>query len=73
MVRSEYLARGSLMRVEDARSSLVHVREGAVWITQEGDERDYFVPAGKSFRVTCDGLTVIAAIHRSSIALTSPL
>ena len=73
MVRNEYLARGSVMRVEDARSSLVHVWEGAVWITQEADQRDYFVAASKSFRVSCDGLTVIAAIRHSSIALTSPL
>ena len=72
MVRSEYLAPGSVMRVEDAHSSLIHVWEGAVWITQEGDERDYFVPAGKSFRVSRDGLTLIAAIHRSAIALASP-
>jgi DUF2917 family protein len=73
MVRSEYLARGSLMRIEDARGALVHVWEGAAWITQEGDERDYFVPAGKSFRMSRDGLTVISAIRRSAIALTSPL
>jgi DUF2917 family protein len=73
MVRSEHLARGGVMRVENGRSSLVHVWEGAVWITQEGDERDYFVPAGKSFRVSRDGLTVISAIRRSSIALASIL
>jgi len=73
MVRNQSLRQGGLMRVENARSSLVHVWEGAVWITQEGDERDYFVPAGKSFRVSRNGLTVISAIRRSSIALTSPL
>ena len=69
MVSNQSLGRGSLMRVENARTSLVHVWEGAVWITQEGDARDYFVPAGKSFRVSRDGLTVISAIRRSSIAL----
>ena len=73
MVRNQSLGRGGVMRVEDARSSLVHVWEGAVWITQEGDESDYFVPAGKSFRVSRNGLTVISALQRSSIALTSPL
>jgi len=73
MVRNQSLGRGSLMRVQNARSSLVHVWEGAVWITQEGDERDYFVPAGKSFRVSRDGLTVISAIRRSSIAVAAPL
>ena len=69
MVRNQSLGRGSLMRIEDARGALVHVWEGAVWITQEGDERDYFVPAGKSFRVSGDGLTVVSAIQRSLVAL----
>lgn len=79
MDRHEYLvhglaplARGSLMRIEDGRGMLVHVWEGAVWITQEGDRRDYFVPARSSFRVNRPGLTVISAIARSAIALTSP-
>jgi len=44
-----------------------------VWITQDGDARDYFVPAGKSFRVSRDGRTVVSAIRRSSIALAAPL
>jgi len=73
MVRTEYLARGSVMRVEDARSSLIHVWDGAVWITQEGDERDYFVPAGKSFRVTRAGLTLVSALRASAIALTGSI
>lgn len=60
-----------LMRIEDGRGKLVHVRGGAVWITQEGDGRDYYVPAGASFSVTRNGRTVIAAIGRASIAVTS--
>ncbi|HEV3007731.1 MAG TPA: DUF2917 domain-containing protein [Burkholderiales bacterium] len=66
------MTRGSLMRLEDGRGMRVHVWEGAVWITQEGDRRDYFVPARTSFRITGARLTLISAIARSSIALTSP-
>jgi hypothetical protein len=66
------MTRGSLMRIEDGRGMLIQVREGALWITQERDPRDYFVSAGNSFRVNRAGRTVISAIARSSIALTAP-
>jgi hypothetical protein len=73
MVRNQSLGRGSLMRIEDAPGALLHVWEGAVWITQEGDERDYLVPAGKSFRVTRAGLTLVSALRASAIALTGSI
>lgn len=50
----------------------VHVWEGAVWITQDGDQRDYYVPARGSFTLTRDGLSLISALGRASIALASP-
>jgi hypothetical protein len=58
-----------LMRIVDGRGTVVHVREGAVWITQEGDRRDYYVPARGSFRLTRDGLTLISAIGSASVAV----
>lgn len=61
-----------LMRIEDGRGRLVHVREGAVWITQEGDRADYYVAAPASFRLTRDGLTLISAVGGASVAVTSP-
>lgn len=61
-----------LMRVQDGRGTVVRVHDGAVWITQEGDRRDYYVPARGSFTLTRDGLTLISALGRASIALTSP-
>jgi hypothetical protein len=60
-----------LMRIEDARGTVVHVREGAVWVTQERDPRDYYIPARASFTVTRDGLTVISALGHASIELGS--
>jgi len=45
------MARGSSVRIEDGAGILVYVREGELWITQQGDQRDHFVTAGRSFRV----------------------
>ena len=79
MERHEYvvqgsldLVRGNLVRIEDGRGMLVRVISGSVWITEEGDQRDRFVTAGSHFRIASSGLTLISAISRSTIALSSP-
>ncbi len=66
------LVRGSLVRIEDGRDMLVYVWNGSVWITQEGDRRDRYVAAGGWFRITRAGLTLVSALDRSAISLTSP-
>ena len=70
--RAVRLARGSLARIADGRGALVCVWDGALWITQEGDLRDYFVPAGESFRIARDGVTVINALSRSVVTVGAP-
>jgi len=79
MERHEYvvqgrldLVRGNMVRIEDGRGMLVRVTSGGVWITEEGDTRDRFVSAGGRFRVVSSGLTLVSAISRSTIALSSP-
>jgi hypothetical protein len=66
------LVRGSLVRIEDGRDMLVYVWNGAIWITQEGDGCDRFVAGPGWFRITSPGLTLISALGRSAIGLTSP-
>ena len=66
------LVRGNMVRIEDGRGMLVRVTSGSVWITQAGDPRDRFVSAGGRFRVASRGLTLISALSRSTIALSSP-
>jgi len=66
------LVRGNLVRIEDGRGMLVRVTSGGVWITEEGDQRDRFVSTGGTFRIASSGLTLISAIHHSTIALSSP-
>src|SRR5215213_1070072 len=74
MERHEYVVQGNLdlVRIEDGRGMLVRVTSGGVWITEEGDQRDRFVTAGGLFRVVSSGVTLIAAMSRSTIALSSP-
>ena len=66
------LVRGNMVRIEDGRGMLVRVMSGDVWITEEGDPRDRFVTAGRYVRIVSSGVTLVSAISRSSISLSSP-
>ena len=66
------LVRGSLLRIEEGRDMEIAVWSGGVWITQEGDARDRFVPAGGSFTISARGLTLVSPLGRSSVTLTTP-
>ena len=66
------LARGSTLRVEDGRGTLVRVRGGCVWITQEGELRDEILDPGRPFRISRDGFTLITAVEESLVAFEYP-
>ena len=66
------MARGASVRIEDGAGILVYVREGELWITQHGDQRDHFVTPGRCFRVETDGVTLLCATRRTHAALTAP-
>lgn len=63
--------RGSVVRIEDGRGVLLRVSEGSVWLTQEGDPLDRYLPAGAAFRLDRDGLALAQATSRSTITLTA--
>jgi hypothetical protein len=66
------LARGSNVRIEDGAGILVYVWEGELWVTQEGDRRDYFVTPGRWFRLERNGASLLHATRRSHVTLTAP-
>jgi hypothetical protein len=68
----EHLARGSVMRIEDGRGTLLYVWSGSLWVTQEGDCRDRYLGRGGWLRIESDGLTLISALGDSAVALTLP-
>ena len=65
------LARGYLIRIEDARDMQVRVEKGLVWITQESDTRDVMLRSGECFRLDRDGIALIEACGREAFSLIS--
>ncbi len=64
------LAAGETLSVIGRSGSVVRVLQGRTWITQEGDARDYVVPAGMRFCVARSGHVVVSAVtHDTTIAL----
>lgn len=66
------MARGTLARVEDGRGLLLSVWDGELWLTQQGDSRDYFLRAGQRFRLDRDGVALVYALRNSRITLSAP-
>lgn len=64
------LARGELWsrRVRTAGSTLT-CHEGWVWLTREGDSRDYVLAAGDSVRLDKPGLVVVQALRTARFEL----
>lgn len=65
------LGRGASVRIEDGAGIMVYIWEGEVWLTQEGDPRDYFVTPGQWFRIKRDGTALLYATRRTHATLTS--
>jgi hypothetical protein len=70
--RGMSMARGSSLRIEDGAGILVYVREGELWITQEGDSRDYFVNPGGWFRLERNGASLLYATRSTHASLAAP-
>lgn len=70
--RAIRIARGEFVRIEDGKGLLVHLWDGALWITHEGDRRDYLVKPGDSFELKRHGVSLVYAMRRSVITVTGP-
>ena len=69
MTKTYFMARGRMLRIAHAAGSVVHVHTGAVWLTQEGDGRDYYLGAGSRFQVIGNGLVLAQATRHSSVTV----
>jgi hypothetical protein len=77
--QTEYLVAGCLpldtgeeLRVVHGKDMLVHLWQGSVWLTQEGDARDVVLTAGQWFRLDRNGVALARAWEPTVLALTSP-
>jgi hypothetical protein len=53
---------GETFSINGARGCVIRIVQGRVWLTQEGDPRDYVVPAHGRFCVARKGLIVVNAL-----------
>lgn len=66
------LTQGKLISLPDAEGSTVAVLWGSVWLTQDGDSRDYELNSGESFTIRGDGMIVISAFENSAVTILEP-
>lgn len=67
------LPRGSLLLIEHGRGVQIELWDGQLWITQEGDTRDYLVGPGAKFRLEREGIVLANALKGARITLTAPV
>jgi hypothetical protein len=63
---------GGVIPLRAAAGSTVSVLWGSIWLTQEGDGRDYELRAGESFVVRAGGLTLIDAFDAAAVTILEP-
>ena len=66
------MPRGSTLRIDDGAGTTVLVREGELWITEEGSREDRVLQSGQWYRLERNGAAVAQAFRRSVVALTRP-
>jgi hypothetical protein len=53
------LKRNDFLRLRGARGASIEVRNGRVWVTEDGTTGDHFLMPGHRYRVVGDGLVII--------------
>ena len=66
------MTRGSLARIEDGRGILLSVWDGGLWITEEGNHRDYYIRAGERFQLQREGVTLAYAMQDANFTVAAP-
>ncbi len=66
------LARRKTLVLDDARTGVISVDYGCVWITLQNDPRDIVLLPGMRFEIDRDGRTVITAEEDSRLRISRP-
>jgi hypothetical protein len=64
------MPRGSTLRIEDGAGALVQVREGELWLTEEGSPQDHVLRAGDRYLVTREGATLAHAFRHCEVSVS---
>jgi len=66
------LKRGSVLKLERGRGTVVRVVTGTVWLTQHHDTTDYVMSGGESMVLSGAGTTLIHACKDSLLHMVAP-
>lgn len=61
------LGRGQAVGLRNGRGARLQVLQGTLWVTQEGDRRDFFVDRSEKFEIQRDGVTVLHALQTADV------
>lgn len=60
---------GQVVSLDDACGALIEPSGGRLWITEEGESKDFVVRPGETFVVSRAGRTVVQAVESAWITL----
>jgi hypothetical protein len=63
------VAAGEAASIEAAAGAAIQCVAGRLWLTQEGDARDYVVPAGTTFCTDRAGRVVVSALDTAALVV----
>ncbi len=66
------LSPGELLTLTPTQPTSLHLKSGALWVTQTGDDRDHFLRAGQTMQLAPGRLTVFQAEHGGAQASLAP-
>jgi hypothetical protein len=58
-----------VIRFQDAAGTRLRVVRGSVWITQNGDRRDHYLAAARTFTLDRPGLALIQAVQAAELVV----
>ena len=64
---------GSTLRIDDGVGVTLEVRQGDLWLTEEGGREDHFLGPGQSFRISRRGTTLVHAFQPSVVLVSAAL
>ena len=64
---------GQVVTLDDAQGTRIVARSGTVWITEEGENRDYIVGPGDALVVARSGRTIVQALQSAWISLSDTM
>ena len=63
------LGRNHNLSLHGADGSCMHVHWGKVWVTRNGDIKDYIVDAGQSLAIDRAGMTLVSAVSDAGLSI----